>query len=317
MLSVSTRMVCIGECMVELSERADGTIGRAFGGDTLNTALYLARLGVSVDYATVLGDDPFSDEMVVAWRKEGIGTDLVLRLPGRLPGLYLIRTDGAGERTFFHWRDSAPVRDLFAAPGLATVTDAVMRAGLIYVSGITLSLFAGAAREALFALLRQARAAGARIAFDTNYRARGWPDPAAARAAYEQAFSLSDIVLAGVEDLTPVFGSADLHDAPHDAMARLRAAGVTEALIKLADPACHVMNADGNDLVIADPVTAVVDTTAAGDSFAAGYLAARAAGRQPIDAARAGHRLAGVVIGHRGAIIPRASMPSPSLEARP
>ena len=312
MLSVSTRMVCIGECMVELSERADGTIGRAFGGDTLNTALYLARLGVPVDYATVLGDDPFSDEMVAAWRKEGIGTDLVLRLRGRLPGLYLIRTDAAGERTFFHWRDSAPVRDLFAAPGLATVTDAVMQAGLIYVSGITLSLFAGAARETLFALLRQARDAGARIAFDTNYRARGWPDPVAARQAYEQAFSLSDIVLAGVEDLAPVFGFAD----PHDAMALLRAAGVAEALIKLADPACHVMNADGDDLVIADPVAAVVDTTAAGDSFAAGYLAARAAGRHPIDAARAGHRLAGVVIGHRGAIIPLASMPSPSLEAR-
>ena len=72
MLSVSTRMVCIGECMVELSERADGTISRAFGGDTLNTALYLARLGVAVDYATVLGDDPFSDEMVTAWRQEGI-----------------------------------------------------------------------------------------------------------------------------------------------------------------------------------------------------------------------------------------------------
>ena len=311
MLSVSTQMVCIGECMIELSERADGTISRAFGGDTLNTALYLARLGVPVDYATVLGDDPFSDEMVAAWRKEGIGTDLVLRLRGRLPGLYLIRTDAAGERTFFHWRDSAPVRDLFAAPGLATVTDAVMQAGLIYVSGITLSLFAGAAREALFALLRQARDAGARIAFDTNYRARGWPDPVAARQAYEQAFSLSDIVLAGVEDLAPVFGSAD----PHDAMTRLRTAGVKEALIKLADPACHVMNADGDDLVVAASVAAVVDTTAAGDSFAAGYLAARAAGRKPIDAARAGHRLAGVVIGHRGAIIPLASMPSPSLEA--
>jgi len=306
-------MVCIGECMVELSERADGTIGRAFGGDTLNTALYLARLGVPVDYATVLGDDPFSDEMVAAWRKEGIGTDLVLRLRGRLPGLYLIRTDAAGERTFFHWRDSAPVRDLFAAPGLATVTDTMMQAGLIYLSGITLSLFGGAAREALFALLRQARGAGAQIAFDTNYRARGWPDPVAAREAYERAFGLSDIVLAGVEDLAPVFGSADAHDA----MARLRAAGVAEALIKLADPACHVMSADSDDLVIADPVATVVDTTAAGDSFAAGYLAARAAGRQPIDAARAGHRLAGVVIGHRGAIIPLASMPSPSLEASP
>ena len=50
-----TRIACIGECMVELSEHPDGTLTRGFGGDTLNTALYLARLGVPVDYVTALG----------------------------------------------------------------------------------------------------------------------------------------------------------------------------------------------------------------------------------------------------------------------
>ena len=53
----------------------------------------------------------------------------------------------------------------------------------------------------------------------------------------------------------------------------------------------------------------VVDTTAAGDSFAAAYIAARLAGAEPVEAARAGHRLAGVVVCHPGAIIPRAAMP--------
>ncbi len=52
-----------------------------------------------------------------------------------------------------------------------------------------------------------------------------------------------------------------------------------------------------------------VDTTAAGDSFAAGYLAARLRGEAPAAAARAGHRLAAVVITHPGAIIPREAMP--------
>jgi 2-dehydro-3-deoxygluconokinase len=53
----------------------------------------------------------------------------------------------------------------------------------------------------------------------------------------------------------------------------------------------------------------VVDTTAAGDSFAAAYLAARLAQAEPA-AARAGHRLAGAVVRYRGAIIPRAAMPA-------
>lgn len=49
-------LAAIGECMLELSEHPDGRITRAFGGDTLNTAVYLARLGVPVDYITALGE---------------------------------------------------------------------------------------------------------------------------------------------------------------------------------------------------------------------------------------------------------------------
>ena len=66
--------------------------------------------------------------------------------------------------------------------------------------------------------------------------------------------------------------------------------------------------------VKADPVTRpVVDTTAAGDSFAAAYIAARLGGADPVQAARAGHRLAGVVVCYAGAIIPRAAMPPGAL----
>ena len=58
------RVASVGECMIELSEAAGGLLARSYGGDTLNTAVYLARLGVAVDYVTALGDDPWSDEMV-------------------------------------------------------------------------------------------------------------------------------------------------------------------------------------------------------------------------------------------------------------
>ena len=305
------RSVCIGECMVELSEQADGSLTRAFGGDTLNTALYLARLGVGVDYVSALGTDPFSEEMVAGWAEEGIGTDLVLRVPGRAPGLYLIRTNAAGERSFFYWRDSAPVRQLFDLPGVAAVEDAVCRASLVYVSGVTLSLFGPPARERLFALLERARSAGARIAFDTNFRPRGWPDLADARSAFDRAFAVSDIVLAGIEDHALLHGSDD----PRDLARRLREAGVAEAVVKYAHPACEVVSAGAREIVVADPVPDVVDTTAAGDSFAAGYLAARQAGRSPVEAARIGHRLAGAVVRARGAIIPRHAMPSNLLQA--
>ncbi len=299
------RVACLGECMVELSEAPGGLLTRSFGGDTLNTALYLARLGTPTDYVTALGTDPLSDEMLQAWQAEGIGVGLVLRVPGTLPGLYLIQTDAAGERRFFHWRDSAPVRQLFRLPQTRDIEAALCDAGLVYLSGITLSLFDEASRERLFAVLARVRQGGVRVAFDTNFRPRGWPHLAVARDVYERAFRASDVVLAGVEDHAPLFGCAE----PDAVMARLRAANVAEGVVKLATPACRVWAGTACEAVEAEPVADVVDTTAAGDSFAAAYLAARLAGHGPADAARAGHALAGVVVQHRGAIIPQAAMP--------
>jgi 2-dehydro-3-deoxygluconokinase len=300
------RMACIGECMVELSEHPDGMLTRGFGGDTLNTALYLARLGVAVDYVTALGTDFFSDEMVQAWAAEGIGTELVLRVPDRLPGLYLIRTDASGERRFFYWRDSAPVRQLFRLPQTKAIEDALCQADQIYFSGISLSLFDDAGRDRLFAVLAQARSQGARIAFDTNFRPRGWPDPVVARGVYERAFRASDLVLASIEDHDLLYGPG----AAEAVIDRLLTAGVPEAVVKLETPTCHVISGAVAEVVEADPIEDVIDTTAAGDSFAAAYIAARRHGCSPVAAARAGHKLAGAVVRYRGAIIPKTAMPT-------
>ena len=295
---MTARVACVGECMVELVEQPDGTLTRGFGGDTLNTAVYLARLGCRVDYLTALGDDPFSAEMMRAWRAEGVGTDLVLLVPGGLPGLYIIQTDAAGERRFSHWRDSAPARRLLSLPDTGRVFDALPGYDLVYLSGITLSLYPPADRERLFAALDAARAGGVKVAFDTNFRARGWPDLGLGRAAYSATLARADIVFAGLDDLTPLFGF-DEAAAWHF----LRQAGTAETVLKLPSFACRCWAGGDESHVAPIPVSDVVDTTAAGDSFAAGYLAARLGGHSAEDAAHAGHRLAGRVIRHRGAIV--------------
>jgi 2-dehydro-3-deoxygluconokinase len=301
-------VACLGECMIELVEQPDGRLTRGFGGDTLNTALYLARLGVPTQYVTALGADSFSDELLGAWRAERVGTDAVLRLPGRLPGLYMIQTDAAGERRFQYWRDSAPVRQLFDLPETPAIEAALLASGLIYLSGVTLSLFGEAGRARLFDMLARARRSGTKVAFDTNFRPRGWPDRQAARAVYARMAGCADIVLASVEDYQLLDDSADA-----DALAdRLQAAQVPEIVVKLTEPACRVI-AGGVDAVVRGAAVAdVIDTTAAGDSFSAAYIAARRGGAAPAAAAAAGHRLAGIVVRHRGAIIPRDAMPAPA-----
>jgi 2-dehydro-3-deoxygluconokinase len=303
-----TKVACIGECMIELKRAGQGTeaglFSRGYGGDTLNTAVYLARLGVTVDYVTALGDDPLSDEMIDGWAAEGVGTSRVVRLRGKLPGLYLIETDDKGERRFFHWRDSAAARSLMELPETDAILDSLANYDVVYLSAITLSLYGETGRERLFAALKRARESGARFAFDTNFRARGWPDLVVARHVFRQAFEIADIVLASTEDLLPLYPG----ESNEALLARIPGG---EVVLKLSEPASILRIAGVSHPIRAEPVTApVVDTTAAGDSFAAAYVAARLAGAGPMDAARTGHHLAGVVVCHPGAIIPKAAMPA-------
>ena len=174
---------------------------------------------------------------------------------------------------------------------------------MIYLSAITLSLYDGEGRSRLFAAVKRARESGARFVFDTNFRARGWPDLDVARAVFQEAFAAADIVLASTEDLLPLYPGVSTESL----LVRIPGA---EVVLKLSEPASMLRLRGVPYPIKAKPVEApVVDTTAAGDSFAAAYVAARLLGADPLEAARAGHRLAGVVVCHPGAIIPRAAMP--------
>lgn len=291
------RIACIGECMIELRELVNGTLQKGYGGDTLNTAVYLARLGMSVEYVTALGDDSWSSEMLAAWEAEGVGTALVRRLPGRLPGLYIIQTDAGGERRLSHWRDSAAARQVFAQLD----PTALDRFDLLYLSGITLSILDDSGRSAMFTALDRARERGTAVAFDTNFRASGWPETGSAQALYERMFDVANVVIASAEDLALLYGSEQT---------LLRHAATTEIVLRHAHPASRVYHQKRMHDVVAEPITNVVDTTAAGDSFAAAYIAGRLQGVSPEQAARAGHLLAGKVVTYPGAIMPLHTMPN-------
>jgi 2-dehydro-3-deoxygluconokinase len=299
------KIASIGECMLELSAaQAQPDLRRlGFGGDTLNTAIYLARLGVPVDYVTALGDDPYSERMIEAWRGEKVGTDLVQRVAGRLPGLYMIEVDEHGERRFFYWRQQAPARELFGNDRTADLTQALLRYDWLYLSGISLSLYGEAGRERLFDLLRAFRAQGGKVAFDSNYRPRAWSSVEVARREIRDQLALTDVVLSSLEDETGLngVGSAD------EACDLIHGLGPRTVVIKQGGQGCVVSINGRKTIVPAIKVERIVDATAAGDSFNAGFLAASLRGEDPLPAAKLGHRCAAIVIGHHGAIVPRAA----------
>lgn len=306
-MTTRQRIAAIGECMVELQRHGEGLTYR-FGGDTLNTSVYMARIldpmQFDVTYVTGLGNDPFSEEMLAGWQAEGINTSLVQRVPNKLPGLYFITTDAGGERSFFYWRNDAAARFWPALAGADAVLAEVSRADMIYISGISMAILPPESRKKVIEVLAACRAHGGKVAFDNNYRPRQWESPEVAAGVYDEVLKHTHTALFTLDDEVAMRGPTEINVL----IERLQGLGVEEIVIKQGEGPCVVETGGQRVEVDATKVDNVVDTTAAGDSFGAAYLAARLSGADLESAARAGHALAGKVIQHKGAVIPREFM---------
>ncbi|QDL94523.1 sugar kinase (plasmid) [Paroceanicella profunda] len=303
-------VACIGEAMLELSGETGAEplrLTNAFAGDTLNTAVYLARLGLGeVAYVTLLGQDAVSDSMLRFMAAEGLSTEHVGRHPDRLPGIYMIENEPDGERHFRYWRDAAAARRLFTGEAGPRPED-LSSYGLIYLSGISVAILSEEARAALLAFLPGYRAGGGRFAFDSNYRPRLWSSAAEAREVLARFWAEADIALPSIDDEIALHGGGEA-----GVLARFGALTGAEVLIKRgADGPLALTGGQVQALAPFPRAERVVDTTGAGDSFNAGYLAARLSGADIATSAARAHALSMEVIGHRGAILPRRS-PQPA-----
>jgi 2-dehydro-3-deoxygluconokinase len=167
----------------------------------------------------------------------------------------------------------------------------------------------GLDRERLLAVMARVCAKGGKVAFDNNFRPRLWSSPAEARTFHDLAYGLSDIVLITLDDEMALRDETSADRTLADALALAAPEvvvkrGVEPTLVRIAGtpPAS----------VPVETVSQIIDTTAAGDSFAGAYLAMRLTGIDPVAAARAANRLAAMVIQHPGAIVPADAMPTPT-----
>jgi 2-dehydro-3-deoxygluconokinase len=296
---VTQRFVSIGECMIEMSGGEDRQYRLGYAGDTLNTAWYMrALLGKdwSVDYFTGLGEDRYSGDIRAFLDANHIGTGHIRTVPGRRPGLYMIHQE-KGDRHFTYWRDSSAAKLL--ADDKTALAKAVEKAELVYFSGITLAILAPRARGRLLGAVVKARDNGAKIAFDTNLRPALWSSPRVMACVLTAAASLCDIVLPTHTDEAPLFGDKSIDDTAD----RYLELGVEEVVVK--DGANAALVATANERVRLAPKAGakIVDATGAGDSFNGAYLTARLNGKSLGEAIEAAHRTAGIVIGHKGALV--------------
>ena len=295
------RIACLGEVMVEVARTGGDTARIGVAGDTFNTAVYLSRaLGPGrVAYVTALGTDRQSDRILDALQAEALDTTHVARLPGLMPGLYLIDTDAKGERSFSYWRSTSAARQMFA-PGSGLTPDFLDGFDTLALSGISIAILDAPARDRLAAALTRFRARGGRVAFDSNYRPVLWPDVATARAEMTRFIALCDIAFPSQDDEAALFGDAGVPSI----LDRYAAAGIRQGALKCGASGAIALDGSGLHRPASSGI-AVVDTTAAGDSFDAGFLSALDRGEDTASCLAAAATLAERVIAVRGAILPR------------
>lgn len=305
------KIAVMGECMVELHREGQHLV-QTYGGDTFNTAAYLARIcgeDVKVNYMSAVGaGDSFSEGMIKFWRDNGVESSLTQKLPGKLPGLYAIEVDENGERSFLYWRNEAAVKDCFKTPQADELLAKLREYDLIYLSGISLAVLNPESREKFLKALEELSAQGIKIAFDFNYRPHLWEKEDSA-PHYRRVCAICDWIFLSPEELIAVGEEASDLDSP-SFVEQMRKLGGKEVIVKNGSKPCLLIKSQG-DVIKVDVAEKLSpkDSTAAGDSFTAGYLGASLYGLAHEERIRRAQKLAGAVIMEPGAIIPAQATP--------
>jgi 2-dehydro-3-deoxygluconokinase len=302
------KTVTFGEIMLRLSppgfERLlqSPVLSATFGGGEANVAVSLAQFGLESWYVTRLPANPIGDAAVRALRAEGVRVEFIQR-GGQRIGIYFAET-GASQRASTVVYDRADAAISQVKPGEIPWARVFAGAAWFHVTGIAPALgppVAEVTREAIDA----ARAAGARVSLDLNYRAKLWTK-AQARMVMRPLAALADLLIANEEDIQSSLGlevpGADvvggrLNLEGYRAVAERvsREFAVPKVAITLRESISASRNGWSAVLLDAEASAfhqsqhydiAVVDRIGGGDSFAAGLIYGLVTGRTPEAALR-------------------------------
>ena len=298
----SRRVLTLGDVNVDmvirLPQRVPGQMPQLTpptlfgGGSVANVAVALARQGVAVGFVGTVGDDGFGrfalDDLV------GEGVDVTyLRQVNAFTTTVFALIEPDGERLVTAWPPQNAAHT-FLRPQDVEAID-FSRAAWLHTSGMVMR--ASPVREAALHAMALARAAGVPVSLDLNLRLElwGWGDNI--RETITRAVALADVVFGSAEEeIVPL---AELND--HAQAAQALADGARTVIARLGAGGALVITPDGRAQHVAGFPTRVVDTLGAGDAFDGGFIAARLAGEDTVEATRWGNATAAWKIAHHGA----------------
>ncbi|WP_076537082.1 sugar kinase [Shewanella sp. UCD-KL21] len=303
----SLKIAVIGECMIELKGQVFGDMQQHFGGDVMNTAIYLKKLAadtMDVSFVSSMGTDTLSIALIDRWLSHGILVDKVLLNPHKNAGLYLIQNTPDGERTFQYWRNDSAAKYMVQHLQFNSVIDDLAKFDAIYLSGISLAILPSEDAQYLLLKLKRLTQKGVKLIFDSNYRPSLWSSKQACQQRMKAVMAMSSLALVTFEDEQLLWGDKSLSFARQ----RLHQQGASLLVIKDGANGCHISHQNSSGIIETqhyptEPVTHVVDTTAAGDSFNAGFLCYWLQGEPFANCALAGNFTAAQVIAQTGAIV--------------
>lgn len=263
-------VLCLGEALVDLIANKPGKDIKdstcfyvAAGGAVCNVAVGLARLGVDVGLIAKLGKDPFGRFMLDLLNREKVDTSLIKTTDKHLTALVFVSLDEERKPSFFFYGNPGADRNL--APSEIRAKN-FSRLKVFHFGTVSLSLEPG--RAATLKALKLAKAAGARISFDPNFRFHLWKDRKLLKKITWSIIPQADLVKFNQEEIAFLTGKTNLARASR----MLVELGVKIVVVTLGASGAFFATENYRGIVPGykfDPV----DTTGAGDAFAAGMIA--------------------------------------------
>lgn len=237
----------------------------AFGGDALNEAIALSRLGKKVQWISKVGDDDAGQRILNHVAASGIDVSGVKIQAGMETGVTIVLVDGRGERRFLTNPHSSlrKLSEEDIAPHVNEMAELVSFASMFISHLLDVPIM-----ERLF---RRIKASGRTLAADMKYPAKG-----ETLNDLSGVLSCLDYFFPNEAELATLTGNSDVQNN----IAALLNCGLKCAVVKRGDKGCIIATESAQIEIPAYPVKAVVDTTGAGDCFAAGFLWALSEGWQ-------------------------------------